>query len=92
GITLNQSITQFSENPISSLERVESRLEQIMNTYEDLSKFDVYTCAPSAVNNLLNEICISKKLFPARFFKEPLRGNNDMSCLMGIMKQRSERG
>jgi len=84
GIALDESIKQLSENPGDGCATVEAHIMRAMQPYEDLSCHDVYVSAPAPATKLFENICRKKKVLMRRFFAEPVRGNEDMSCMVSI--------
>ncbi len=84
GIALNESIQQLSENPQDGCATVEAHIMQTMQFCEDLSCHDIYVSAPAPVTKLFKNVCCKKNVLMKRFFTEPVRGNEDMSCMVPI--------
>ena len=82
GIVLNQALKELASAPSESLELIESHIKDVIGEYADLSSFDVYASAPMPVINLLREICVGNHLLSGRFFEEPARGQEDVSCIV----------
>ena len=80
-IALDKSIQQMMDNPQQSCTAVEEHLTGVMADYTDLGGHDVYVSAPAPAGRLFEKVCRQKNLLPARFFTEPVRGNEDMSCI-----------
>jgi CDP-4-dehydro-6-deoxyglucose reductase len=81
GIALDESINQLAENPRDGYATVEAHIMQAMRSYTDLSCHDVYVSAPVPVTKLFENVCRKKNVLMRRFFTEPVRGNEDMSCM-----------
>ena len=84
GIVLNQALSELASKPSTSIELMESQMKKVIGVYDDLSAFDVYASAPLPVIKLFKEICIGNNLLLGRFFEEPARGYEDVSCIVGF--------
>lgn len=84
GIALDESIKQLSQDPQRGCATVETHLLQAMQSYNDLSCHDVYVSAPAPATKLFENVCREKKVLMRRFFAEPVRGNEDMSCMVSV--------
>ncbi len=84
GIALNESIKQLTENPQDGCAIVESHIMKAMQSHQDLSCHDVYVSAPAPATALFEKVCRKKNVLMRRFFTEPVRGNEDMSCMVSI--------
>ena len=87
GIALNQTIPELKDNPEKSCTMVETHLNEVIAMYDDLSEYDIYISAPSPAIKLFRDICMKKNLLPGRFFEEPVRGNEDMSCIVSLQDE-----
>lgn len=87
GIALDKSLKQLMADAEASRATVASHMQKTMDMYEDLSAHDVYISAPEQATNLFKEICIDKNVLAGRFFAEPVRGNEDMTCLVSLQNQ-----
>ena len=86
GIVLEESLQQLAANPEVSRATVSSRMQDVMRAHEDLSGYDVYISAPETATALFKQICMDKNVLARRFFAEPVRGNEDMTCLLTLKK------
>ena len=84
GIALDETIKQLTDNPHDGCATVEVHLMQAMQAHTDLSCHDVYVSAPAPVTKLFEQVCRKKNVLMRRFFAEPVRGNEDMSCMVSI--------
>ena len=84
GIALDESLKQLAENPQDSCATVEAHIVQAMQSHTDLSCHDVYVSAPAPATKLFESVCRKKNVLMRRFFTEPVRGNEDMSCMVSI--------
>ena len=84
GIALHESFQQLAGNPEKSRATVESHLDAALNNYDDLSAYDVYVSAPDPAIDIFRSVCLEKKMFAERFFSEPIRGNEDMTCIVHL--------
>ena len=84
GIALDESIKQLSQDPQHGCATVEAHILQAMKSYEDLSCHDVYVSAPAPATKLFENVCRKKNVLMRRFFAEPVRGNEDMSCMVSV--------
>ena len=82
GIALDLSSKQMMNNPEESCQCVEAHLVQAMQNHDDLSCHDIYVCAPAPIMKVCERVCINKHMLKTRFFVEPVRGNEDMSCIV----------
>lgn len=82
GIVLKQTLSELAEQPEKSIQQLESHMKDVMIHYDDLSLYDVYISAPQPVIKQFKKICLLNKLHPGRFFEEPTRGHEDMSCIV----------
>ena len=87
GITLKESLQQLAMDVEASRATVASHMQEVMQTYSDLSEHDVYVSAPEPATVLFKQICAEKNVLAGRFFAEPVRGNEDMTCLLTLQKQ-----
>lgn len=84
GIALNESVKQLVENPQDGCATVEAHIEQAMASHPDLSCHDVYVSAPIPAAKLFEKICRKRDVLARRFFTEPVRGNEDMTCIVSL--------
>ena len=84
GIVLDQALTELTSKPSKSAELMEAHFREVIGAYDDLASFDVYASAPIPVIKLFRKICIENNLLPGRFFDEPVRGYENMSCVVGL--------
>lgn len=84
GIALDESIKQLAENPQLGCATVEAHIMQAMQSHTDLSCHDVYVSAPAPATKLFENVCRKKNVLMRRFFTEPVRGNEDMSCMVSV--------
>ncbi len=84
GVTLNESIKQLTENPLNGCAIVEAHIIQAMQDHEDLSCHDIYVSAPAPATKIFEDVCRKKNVLMRRFFSEPVRGNEDMSCMVSM--------
>ena len=84
GIALDESIKQLVDDPQSGCATVEAHIMQAMQSYQDLSCHDVYVSAPAPATKLFENVCRKKNVLMRRFFTEPVRGNEDMSCMVSV--------
>lgn len=84
GIALNESLQQLVRHPQQACATVEAHLWQAMQEYEDLSCHDIYVSAPAPAERLFESVCKKKKASMKRFFTDPVRENEDMSCIGSI--------
>ena len=87
GIALRESLQQLVNNVNASRATVASHMQQVMHEYRDLSGHDVYISAPEPATTLFEQICLEKNVLEKRFFAEPIRGNEDMTCLMNLQNK-----
>ena len=52
-----------------------------MQEHEDLSCNDIYVSAPAQATKIFENVCRKKNVLMRRFFAEPVRGSEDMSCM-----------
>ena len=83
-IALDKSIQEMVSNPEQSCATVEEHLVRVMESHTDLSCHDVYVSAPKPASQLFEKVCREKNILPARFFTEPVRGNEDMTCIVSV--------
>ena len=86
GIALDRSIKELISDPQSACASVEEQLIKAMQVHKDLFCHDVYVSAPEPATKIFKKICMQKNLMARRFFTEPVRGNEDMSCIITINK------
>lgn len=86
GIALHESLQQLVTSVEQGRATVASHMEEAMAPYTDLSSHDVYISAPAPATQLFKQICINKNVLEGRFFAEPVRGNEDMTCLVSLEK------
>ena len=86
GIALDNSIQELMRDPQAACASVEQQLVEAMQVHTDLFCHDVYVSAPEPATKIFEKICIEKNLIARRFFTEPVRGNEDMSCIVTINK------
>ncbi len=84
GIALDESIKQLVENPEDGCASVEAHIIQAMQGHTDLSCHDVYVSAPALATKLFENVCRKKNVLARRFFTEPVRGNEDMTCIVSL--------
>jgi CDP-4-dehydro-6-deoxyglucose reductase len=84
GIALDESLKQLAENPHNGCATVEAHIMRAMQSHTDLSCHDVYVSAPAPATKLFENVCRKKNVLMRRFFAEPVRGNEDMSCMVSI--------
>jgi len=84
GIALDESLKQLAANPHDGCATVEAHIMQAMQSHADLSCHDVYVSAPAPATKLFENVCRKKNVLMRRFFSEPVRGNEDMSCIVSI--------
>ena len=84
GVALNESINQLIANPQDGCAAVEKHIVQAMEGYTDLSCHDIYVSAPIPATKLFENVCRKKNVLTRRFFTEPVRGNEDMSCIVSL--------
>ena len=87
GITLKESLQQLAMDAEASRATVASHMQDVMRMYSDLSKHDVYISAPEPATVLFKQICAEKNMLDGRFFAEPVRGNEDMTCLLTLQNK-----
>ncbi|MFK8028403.1 MAG: 2Fe-2S iron-sulfur cluster-binding protein [Gammaproteobacteria bacterium] len=87
GISLDESIKQLIDNPQQGCATVEAHITQVLQPYDDLSCHDVYVSAPAPATKLFENVCRMKNVLMRRFFTEPVRGNEDMSCMVSVKPQ-----
>ena len=76
-IALDTSIQQMMDNPQPGCAAIEEHLTGVMAGYTDLGGHDVYVSAPAPASRLFEKVCRRKNLLSARFFTEPVRGNEE---------------
>ena len=84
GITLKQSLQQLAADPLASCATVESHMVDAMQCHKDLSCHDIYAAAPEPATEIFRRVCLNKNMLEKRFFSEPVRGNEDMTCIMSL--------
>lgn len=84
GIALDESIKQLAADPQNGCATVEAHIMHAMQSHTDLSCHDVYVSAPAPATKLFENVCRKKNVLMRRFFTEPVRGNEDMSCMVSI--------
>jgi len=84
GVTLDQSLQQLAANSQQSCATVEHHLLEAMQKHIDLSCHDIYVCAPQPAVEIFKKVCLQKNMLERRFFSEPVRGNEDMSCIVSL--------
>ncbi len=84
GIALDESLKKLVENPHDGCATVEAHIMRAMQSHTDLSCHDVYVSAPAPATKLFENVCRKKNVLMRRFFTEPVRGNEDMSCMVSI--------
>ena len=84
GIALDESLKQLAANPHDGCATVEAHIMQAMQSHTDLSCHDVYVSAPAPATKLFENVCRKKNVLMRGFFSEPVRGNEDMSCIVSI--------
>ena len=84
GIALDNSLQDMIKDPKSACNTVEEQLEKAMARHTDLFCHDVYVSAPEPATKIFEKICRQKNLIARRFFTEPVRGNEDMSCIVRV--------
>ncbi len=84
GVALNQSLQQLAANSQQSCATVENYLLETMHNLTDLSCHDIYVCAPEPAVEIFKKVCLQKNMLERRFFSEPVRGNEDMSCIVSL--------
>ncbi len=84
GIALQQSLSELAQNPQQSCQSLEQHLTRVMHSHCDLSCNDIYVSAPGPAIEIFKRVCVKKNMLPRRFFTEPVRGNEDMSCIMSL--------
>lgn len=82
GIALDQSLNDLAVNPQQSCATIEAVLKEVMQCHNDLSGHDIYVTAPVPAMELFKKICQHKNMLERRFFTEPVRGNEDMTCIV----------
>ncbi|MEM8843972.1 MAG: 2Fe-2S iron-sulfur cluster-binding protein [Pseudomonadota bacterium] len=87
GISLDKTMAGLMENPQAGCEIVELSMRETLGSYDDLSNYDVYVSAPAPAVELLKKICFGKNILQGRFFSEPVRGNEDLSCIVSLQKE-----
>lgn len=86
GIALDSSFKELVSDPQQGRATVESYIRQALAEYDDLSGYDVYTSAPLPAMELFKSVCVDKKMLNPRFFSEPIRGNENMSCILPLVE------
>lgn len=84
GIAFDFSFKQMLSDPERGRETVESHLREAMQAYDNICDHDIYVCAPQQASSIMEKICIEKNAIMKRFFSEPIRGNEDMSCIVSL--------
>ena len=84
GVALEASLKQLVDNPELGRATVESHMRDAMKEHDDLSAYDIYTCAPVPATTIFEQLCMQKKALAGRFFAELVRGNEDMTCIVSL--------
>lgn len=84
GIALDQSLAQLAKNPENACQTVEEHLSRVMQRHCDLSCHDIYVSAPAPAIEIFKRVCQKKNMLQRRFFTEPVRGNEDMTCIVSL--------
>lgn len=84
GIALHESFQELANDPEQGRATVESYLREALQYYADLGKYDVYVSAPIPATEIFQSVCVDKNLSCDRFFFEPIRGNEDMTCIVNL--------
>lgn len=84
GIAMQQSLSQLMQDPQQSCASVEAHLQHAMQEHSDLSCHDIYVSAPAPAVEIFKRVCVNKNLLLRRLFTEPVRGNEDMSCIVSV--------
>lgn len=82
GIALDASFRELTLNPQQGRATVKSYIQDALKEYDNLSSYDIYTSAPLPAIEIFRDVCIDKKVVSARFFAEPIRGNENMTCIL----------
>lgn len=86
GIALDADFKDLASDPKTCLATVESYLRGALDEYADLSDYDIYTSAPLPAIEIFKNVCMEKKILAPRFFSEPIRGNENMSCILPLVQ------
>ncbi len=84
GISLEESLKDLATNPEQGRATLESHIRAGLQKYPNLSDHDVYISAPAPVINLFKKICCEKNIQTERFYSEPVRGNEDLTCIFPL--------
>ena len=84
GIPLENSIQELVSDPQKGCATVEAKMREAMDIHVDLFCHDVYVSAPEPASKLFEKICMQKNILTRRFFTEPVRGNEDMTCIVTL--------
>ncbi len=84
GIALDKTIKQLVADPQAGCASVELRIQEALEKVCDLSCHDIYVSAPAPATKIFEKICLQKNMLPRRFFNEPVRGNEDMTCMVSL--------
>ena len=86
GIAFDASLKQMITNPEQGRATVEAHLAEALNDYDNLGQYDIYISAPEQATTIMRNICLQKRASETRIFSEPVRGNEDMSCIGSLTK------
>lgn len=87
GIALDESFKELTLDPQKSRATVEAYMREALAEYKDLSSYDIYTSAPLPAIDVFKNVCTDKNMLAARFFAEPIRGNENMSCILPLAQK-----
>lgn len=86
GIALDASFKELIADPQQGRATVESYIREALAQYDDLSGYDIYASAPLPAIEVFKNVCLDKKMLTPRFFSEPIRGNENMSCILPLVE------
>ena len=84
GIALDASFKQLMVDPEQGRATVEAHLLTALQEYDNIFRHDIFVSAPQQASSIMEKICIEKNANMKRFFSEPIRGNEDMSCIVSL--------
>ncbi len=84
GIALENTIQELVGDPQAGCATVEAQMIRAMDVHNDLFCHDVYVSAPEPAAKIFEKICKQKNLIARRYFTEPVRGNEDMTCIVTV--------